>query len=371
MKIAILINTSWNIYNFRRGLVQKFLSDGNEVMAIAPKDEYSQKLLDLGCSFHHVNMEGSGMNPVGDFTLLLRLIKVLRNEMPDVLLTYPIKPNIYGSIASGFLGIPCICNVSGLGTVFLWKGYVKKLAVSLYSFAFRFSKWIFFQNEEDQADFLSAVKVKKGKTSILPGSGVDLNHFSYSKLEKASGPTVFLMISRLIVEKGVREFVEAARIIKETNSKIEFWLLGSFDPSHRRSIDRQELNEWIDEGVIRWIDHMEDTRPVISKAEVIVLPSYREGTPKTLLEAGAMGRAMIASDVPGCRQVVVDGVNGFLCHVKNGKDLANKIKLYMSLSFEERTEMSKASRAWIEKKYDETLVIDLYVRKIEELTQNS
>ena len=340
-------------------------------MAIAPRDEYSQKLMDLGCSFHDVNMEGSGMNPVGDFTLLLRLFKLLKSEKPDVLLTYTIKPNIYGSIASGLLGIPCICNVSGLGTVFLWKGYVKKLAVSLYSFAFRFSKWIFFQNVEDQSDFLSSVKVQKEKTSILPGSGVDLNHFSYSKLERANGTTIFLMISRLIIEKGVREFVEAARILKKENSKVEFWLLGSFDPSHRRSIDQKELSEWIDEGVIIWIDHTDDTRPVISKTEVVVLPSYREGTPKTLLEAGAMGRAMITSNVPGCRQVVVDGVNGFLCQVKSGKDLANKMKLYMSLSFEERTEMSKAARAWIEKKYDETLVIDLYVRKIEEFIRKS
>ncbi|XOV91991.1 MAG: glycosyltransferase family 4 protein [Bacteroidota bacterium] len=366
MKIAIIINTSWNIYNFRRGLIRHFMSQGHEVIAIAPKDDYSNKLEEMGCAFYPLEFPGTSTNPITDLTLILRLYRLLKQTKPDVLLTYTIKPNIYASLVSFPLGIPCICNVSGLGTVFLWKGNVKRIAVFLYRLAFRFSRWVFFQNEEDREDFLKVVKLRRSKTSILPGSGVNLQHFTFTPF-RVKPETTFLMISRLIIEKGVNEFSKAARILSDSDAKVRFQILGSYEPDHARRIDDTLIKEWKKEGYIEWIEHQEDIRPYIADADVVVLPSYREGTPKTLLEAGAMGRALIAADVPGCRQVVKDGYNGFLCKPKDGKDLANKMRLYMSLNPEERQQMRTNSRKYIESRYDEQIVIQSYDIKVAEL----
>ncbi len=341
------------------------------MIAIAPEDDYSSKLVELGCDYYPINFPGTGMDPIKDFGLFIKMLKVLRKAKPDMLLTYTIKPNIYGSIISGILGIPCICNVSGLGTVFLWKGSLKRIAVSLYAFAFRFNKWVFFQNEEDQKDFTSLVPLKQPKTSILPGSGVDLSHFQLVPFRNQQ-PITFLMISRLIIDKGVIEFMEAADMVHDALPKVRFVVLGGYDSGHARSIDPSTFKNLSNEGgPIVWHDHVEDARPFIEQADVVVLPSYREGTPKTLLEAGAMGKALIATDVPGCRQVVQDGYNGFLCKVKNAKDLATKIRLYLSLSVEERNEMHMNARKLVETKYDEQFVVSRYAEKIEELTKKS
>lgn len=367
MKIAIAINTSWNIYNFRRGLIQRFLDEGHEVVAIAPPDEYSAKLAALGCSYVPLPMSASGMNPITDGALLLRFYRILRQERPDVLLSYTIKPNIYGALACKALGIPIIANVSGLGTVFLWKGYVKKLAVGLYSFAFRHASWVFFQNDEDQHEFTRFVKMDLSKTSLLPGSGVDIGHFGPVPMPTDKVPEL-VMIARLLVEKGVYDFIEAIRLLRKKGLNVRFHLVGSLDETHARSIAAEELASWQEEGLIRYTEHLEDVRPVIAQASAVVLPSYREGTPRTLLEAGAMGRPLIATDVPGCRHVVRDGENGFLCKVKNPTDLAAKIKLFLALSPEERATMGANSRRFIAENFDQQLVIRQYHRKVADLT---
>lgn len=313
-------------------------------------------------------MHGSGMNPIQDMVLTRRLFHILKKERPDVVLTFTIKPNIYGSLVADWLGIPCICNVSGLGTVFLWKGYVKKLAISLYTFAFRFSSWIFFQNNEDRDDFLSAVTIKSSKTSLLPGSGIDVERFRPVKANKGDKP-VFLMIARLLVEKGVYDYIEAIKILKSKGVDAVFQLIGTLDGSHSRSIAGSDLEKWISTGLIEYMEHIEDIRPVIAGVDAVVLPSYREGTPRTLLEAGAMGKALIATNVPGCKHVVLDGKNGFLCKLKNPKDLAAKMQLYLSLSGAEKSEMSENARQSIVDRFDQNLVIEQYIYKINQLVE--
>lgn len=369
MKIAIAINTSWNIFNFRRGLVDHFLNRGDEVLAIAPLDDYSAKLEEIGCSYRRLEMSASGMNPVTDAGLIAEFYRILRKERPDVLLTYTIKPNIYGSLAAGILRIPCICNVSGLGTVFLWKGYVKNIATALYSFGFRFNKWIFFQNDEDREEFVRFVKVDMTKTSLLPGSGIDVERFKPRSAPDNPKP-VFLMIARLLVEKGIYDYLEAIKILRKKGIEAEFRLIGSLDETHSRSISRVELNEWVAAGLVTHVEHLEDVRDAIASADVVVLPSYREGTPRTLLEAGAMGKPLIATDVPGCRHVVIDGHNGFLCKVKHPADLAAKMALFLALSVLEKREMADNARRSIVERFDQQLVIDQYARKIDELTGN-
>ncbi|MEQ8239802.1 MAG: glycosyltransferase family 4 protein [Cyclobacteriaceae bacterium] len=369
MKVAIIINTSWNIYNFRRGIIEHYLGLGDEVLAIGPRDEYSQKLEDLGCQYFELPMSGSGMNPLKDLILLYQHWNLLRKIRPDVVLTYTIKPNIYGSIASGWLGIPCICNVSGLGTVFLWKGWVKKVASALYTYAFKKNSWVFFQNEDDRIQFLEAVNLDRNKTGILPGSGINIERFAYSKPEFSETP-IFLMIARLLIDKGVYEYAEAAEKYLSDGRKGIFWLIGEKDPEHKRSIDLAKLSQWEKAGTLKYFEKVEDVREIILKSEVVVLPSYREGTPRTLLEGAAMGRALIATDVPGCREVVEHNKNGFLCSVKSGKSLYEALSLYADLAQSKRIELSKYSRIKVEKEFDENIVITRYAEKIGELTNN-
>ena len=367
MKIAIVINTSWNIFNFRKGLVQALIQRGDEVVAVAPYDNYTDQLIAWGCVFEPIKIEGTGMNPAKDLLLLARLRKILRKTQPEIVLTYTIKPNLYGSIAAGSLGIPCICNVSGLGTTFLWTGIVRSLAIALYNFGFRYNKWVFFQNEDDQREFLSLIRLDRLKTSLLPGSGIDTHSF-LPKQSNVKGKTVFLMISRLIIEKGVHDYIEAIRLMKSNSEELDFYLVGGLDEAHARSIKGEELEQWVDEGLIKYIDHLSDVRPLIEQAHVVVLPSYREGTPRTLLEGGAMGKVLLASDVPGCREVVKDGYNGFLFEKQNPESLAGTMRKYLSLSAEVKLEMAKNSRDWIEQTFDQQLVIDIYLDKIEDLT---
>lgn len=367
MRVAIIINTSWNIFNFRKGIVSALINRGDEVIAIAPQDDYSEIITGWGCKFVPIEISGTGMNPIKDGKLYFALKKILRRESPDVIVSYTIKPNIYASIASAQLKIPCICNVSGLGTVFLRKGMLRTVAITLYNFAFRYNKWIFFQNPDDQDEFLSNVKIAREKTSLLPGSGVDIDTFEYSPFSKGED-TVVLMIARLIIEKGIRDYIEAIKIIKVKYPKVRFRLLGSLDEGHVRSITKDELNEWIEAGLIDYKDHQEDVRSEIALAELVVLPSYREGTPRTLLEAGAMGKALLATDVPGCRHVVQDGENGFLFCVQNPADFAEKIQLYLSLSHDDRKKMSVKSREVVASRFDEKIVVRKYLDKIDELT---
>ncbi|MEQ8473490.1 MAG: glycosyltransferase family 4 protein [Marinoscillum sp.] len=367
MKIAIAINTSWNIYNFRKGLIHKLLERGDSVVAIAPKDEYTDKLVDLGCSFRHIDVKASGLNPLEEFRFLLAFKKILKEEKPDVLLTYTIKPNIYGSIAAKSFNIPCICNVSGLGTVFLWKGSVKTIAVGLYNYAFSRTSWIFFQNGDDQKDFLEAVNIDPGKTDLLPGSGVNTEIFKPVKVDRNPKP-VFLVIARLLIDKGIYEYIEAIKILHKKGVNAEFRLIGGLDESHSRSVKKAELAEWIDQGLIDYTPHLTDVRDAIALADVMVLPSYREGTPRTLLEGAAMGKPLIATDVPGCKHVLIDGENGFLCKVKSPADLAAKMKLFLALNENERAVMSQNARKSVIERFDENLVIDKYLGKIDELS---
>jgi glycosyltransferase involved in cell wall biosynthesis len=365
LKIALVLNSSWNAFNFRKGLIHAFLDDGNEVMVIAPRDEYSDDLIKWGVTFHSIELKGTGMNPLEDWKFKNNLQRILKSSRPDVLLGFTIKPNIYGAITAHTLRIPMICNVSGLGTTFLWKGWVRRIAVGLYNYAFRRTNFIFFQNADDRKLFLEHVSVSEQKTGLLPGSGIDLVEFSVKPL-RLKKPITFLMIARLIVEKGVLEYIEAAKIVRKTHPEVRFELIGKYDPEHRRSISSEDFTSLKANG-ITYQPEERDIQKVIEKADVVVLPSYREGTPRTLLEAAAMGRPLIATDVPGCREVVEDGLNGFLCKEMNAQSLAQKINLFLALTTDEQRKMGQASRHLVEERFDEKLVVNEYSRVIHKL----
>ena len=357
MRIGICINTAWNIYNFRRGIVKALLDDGHEVVAVAPRDEYVHRLQELGCTYAELPMKVSGINPLSDLLVFLRLCRIISSCKLDILLTYTIKPNIYGSLACRLIKIPVVCNVSGLGTVFIKRTVISRVAILLYRISVGKADHVFFQNDEDQELFTSKVRIT-GNTSLLNGSGVDLTQFQPRRI--VNSDPIFLMIGRPMVEKGIYEYVEAARIVLQRYPNCQFHLLGRWDKNDKRSASVNEMSGWEDEGILQYLGTSDNMVEMISKADVIVLPSYREGTPRTLLEGGAMGKVLIATDVPGCHHVVKDGVNGFLAEAKNAESLAAAIFRYFALSQDEIESMQIRSRSVIEEKFDERLIIGAY-----------
>lgn len=369
MRIAIVINKSWNIYNFRMGLVRAFQKLGYEVVAIAPEDEYSQKLITAGCRYYPIKMESKGTNPFEDLMLTKRFYDCYRQVKPDVILQYTIKPNIYGSVAAKLAGIPTINNVSGLGTVFIVRNFVSKVALKLYRFAFRFPSKVFFQNKEDRALFLEHQLIKESITDVLPGSGIDTKRFKPAPIFTRNQHFTFLMVARVLYEKGVVEYVEAARLVKAKYPEVRVQLLGGIDEAGNIGIKKAVFRPWVEEGAIEYLGTSGTVEAHIAKADCIVLPSYREGTPKTLLEAAAMGKPIVTTNVPGCRETVLEGQNGFLCEVKNSQDLADKMIQMYQLSATELERMGKVSRELAEEKFDERYVIEKYVDAVQAVTK--
>ncbi len=366
MKIAVVLNTSWNIYNFRLGLIESLQNQGHEVFAVAPHDEYTKYLIEKGCKYEKVTMDSRGANPFKDLALTFELYRIYRRIKPDVILHFTIKPNIYGSFAASLLKIPVINNVCGLGTVFLKKGIVYKIAKLMYRLSFRYPKKVLFQNHEDRALFVNERLIDSSKTDIVPGSGIDLNKFVFENLPENKEFT-FLLVSRLIHDKGIIEFIEAIRKLKEKGIKARYQLLGAIDEKHKRGIPEKKIRTWIESDTVEYLGRAEDVRDFIRKADCVILPSYREGTPHTLLEASSMGRPIITTDVAGCNNVVVNNFNGLLCRIKDPEDLARKMELMQQLGLQERQAMGKRGRIRMESFFSEKVVIEKYLEEISNL----
>lgn len=365
MKIAIVLNTSWNIYNFRMGLIKSLQAAGHEVIAIAPHDEFTDRLVEAGCTYYNVKMDSRGANPLKDMLLTFELLGIYRKAKPDIIFQFTIKPNIYGTFAAYLAKIPVVNNVCGLGTIFLKDDLVSKVAINLYKLAFKYPRKVFFQNADDCSLFLERGLIDEHKAEIIPGSGIDINKFiPLAKNTTLADPPVFLMISRLIIDKGVREYIQAIRKLKAQKVNARFQILGAMDPQHRRGIPTAEIEGWIAEGLIEYMGTTDDVKPYIQAADCIVLPSYREGTPRTLLEASAMERPIIATNVAGCNNVVHDYYNGLLCKIKDADDLAHKIKEMASLPADMRMKMGKNGRELVLERFDERLVVNKYMGMI-------
>jgi glycosyltransferase involved in cell wall biosynthesis len=363
MKIGIVINASWNIYNFRTGLIQSFIKSNHEVVAIAPADGYSERLKDLGCKFVAVDVDSKGSNPFNDLALVWKLYTIYQREELDVVLHYTIKPNIYGSLAAKLAGIPCINNVTGLGTVFIRHNLTAKIAHHLYRWAFNFPETVFFQNEDDRRLFVEKKLVRPEITDVLPGSGVDLTRFAPSEFKKNDVFT-FLVISRVLYDKGILEYIEAIRRLRAQGVRAKFQLLGKIETERGLGVPREQISEWVREGLIEYLGTVSDVIPVIERADCVILPSYREGTPRTLLEAASLGKPIIATDVPGCRDTVEHGFNGFLCKVKDPQDLADKMRQIMHLSDHKLRQMGSNSRQLAVERFDQNIVIGKYERAL-------
>lgn len=363
--VLISINAAWNIVNFRSGLIAALRGAGYRVTALAPPDAWQSRLEALGVEYAPIEMDKKGVSPVNDLRLLGRYWRALGRMRPDVFLGYTPKPNIWGSIAAHSLGIRVINNVSGLGTAFMRPGALMRIVTALYKRAFRRSMTVFFQNGEDMALFLERKIVRRDQARLLPGSGIDLERFRPAGSGNDGG-FAFLLIARLLWDKGVGEYVEAARLVRAEVPGVRFRLLGFLDVANRTAVPRSDVEAWVAEGLIDYLGESDDVRPHVAGATCIVLPSYREGLPRTLLEGAAMAKPLIATDVPGCRQVVDHGVNGLLCSVRDARSLADSMLAMLRMSDEEREAMGAAGRRKVEAEYDEKIAIARYLQAIGE-----
>jgi glycosyltransferase involved in cell wall biosynthesis len=318
-------------------------------------------------------MNNKGTNPVEDSRLIYDFYRLYKRIAPDVILQYTIKPNIYGSFAAGMLKIPVISSITGLGTVFLNDGISSRIAKWLYKNALRFATDVFFLNSADRALFIDSKLVEAKKASLMPGSGIDTELFMpRKKRQDDDGKFRFLLIARLIKDKGIVEYANAAKKIREKgNSQAEFLLLGAYYPGNPTAITEQEIAEWEEEGIIHYLGTNDDVPSVIADVDCVVLPSYREGISQVLLEAASMAKPIIATDVPGCREVVEDGVNGYLCKAKNVDDLAMQMEKMLLLEEEVCREMGNKGREKVIDEFDEAVVNRKYLAKIEEILGDS
>ncbi|MGS1016271.1 glycosyltransferase family 4 protein [Allosphingosinicella humi] len=362
-RLVISINSSWNFVNFRAGLIRSLVAEGYEIIAAAPYDEYTPKLAALGCRFEPLPLSGRGTSPIGDGALFLSYLQLLRRERPTAYMGFTVKPNVYGSLAAHSLGIPVLNNIAGLGAAFAERGWLNWLVRQLYRRALVRSAVVFFQNPEDRDQFVQDGLVRAEISRLLPGSGVDISHFSPRPRPLRSGEeTVFLMIARMLWTKGVYEYVSAARTVRRRFPNVRFQILGIIDEAAKGAVSRKDIEGWVEEGVIEFLGAEDDVRPYIESADCVVLPTfYREGTPRSLLEGAAMGRPLIATNVPGCREVVKDGINGFQVTPRDAEALANAMIKLAELPSEQRTSLAGASRRIAENQFDERLVIDHYL----------
>jgi len=371
--VAVVSNTSWFIYNFHLTLLDMLQQKGYRVVVIAPKDAYSQRFESLRMTYREISMNNKGTSPVEDARLLYDFYRIYKDIAPDVILQYTIKPNIYGSMAAGMLKIPVISTVTGLGTVFLNDSFSSSIAKMLYRMALRFPRKVFFLNSADRELFLHAGLVKKERAALIPGSGIDTERFR-PRVKSGKGKEVFsfLLIARLLKDKGIEEYVNAAGILMHEygeGSKVVCRILGAFYPGNPTAVTQEEMQKWESEGAVQYLGTSDDVPSVIAGADCVVLPSYREGISQVLLEAASMAKPLIASDVPGCREVVEEGVNGFLCEAKNARSLALQMQKMLALDLESREAMGREGRKKVQEQFEEHVVNAIYMDIIEDMLE--
>lgn len=368
-RVVIVSSNAWSITNFRAGVIRGLLGAGYEVTAIAVPDGHEAEFKQLGCAYVPLEMENTGTNPVKDLQLFIAYRRLFRQLRPGCVLAYTVKPNIYGTLAAQSLGIPVINNIGGLGYAFVQRGWLMRLVMRLYKWAFRRSRKVFFQNGDDREFFLKSGLVREIQAGLLPGSGVDTRHFSPagSRKERRRGVR-FLLIARLLWDKGIGEYVEAARILHGRYPDCEFALLGFLGVPNAMSVSPEQMDQWVAAGWVSYLGHSGDVRPFIADSDCVVLPSYREGTPRTLLEAASMGKPIITTDTVGCREVVRDGANGFLVKVQSATDLSEKMEKMLLMTADERETMGLRGRELVTSEFDEKIVVQRYLAEIEELS---
>lgn len=358
MKIALIANSSSGLYNFRKDLILHMISDGHEVIALTPLDKRIEQLRDLGVGLIETNIDRRGLNPFHDLSLFAQYLRILKREKPNQVVTYTIKPNIYGGIACRMLGLAYAANITGLGTAFENRGMLRKVATILNKIALKKAKCVFFENSENLSLFVDEKIIGKDQAVLLNGAGVNLDHFSYKPYLEDDNIR-FLFMGRVMKEKGVDELFSAMHRLRSEGNNCSLDLLGSFEEKYDSQIKQYEKEGWLN-----YHGYQSDVRPFIANAHCFVLPSYHEGMANTNLESAATGRPVITSNIPGCKEAVIDERSGFLCKVKDADDLYEKMRKFLSMTHSEREQMGKVGRRHMEDAFDKEKVVDMTVNHL-------
>jgi glycosyltransferase involved in cell wall biosynthesis len=357
--VALSTNSGWSAINYRRGLIRALLAEGARVAVFAPDGPHTAAIRELGVDFYPVPMSPRGTSPIQDLGVLVNFVRQFRKARPAAFLGFTVKPNIYGSIAARMCGIPVINNINGLGAVFGRENLVTKILTGLYKFALRRSAVVFFQNPDDRLLFEQIGLVDPERAALLPGSGVNLAHFAPDGRKRPGKPFTFLFAARLLWEKGVAQFADAARRLKSPD--VRFQILGMLEPPGPLAVPESALREWEAQGIIDYLGSADDVRPHFRDADCVVLPSfYREGVPRVLLEASAMGIPVITTDAPGCREAVDDGATGFLCEPRSVDSLVQAMEKMMRLTPDQWAVLGSGARRKMEIQFDDAIVHRAY-----------
>ena len=363
MQLVLCSNTSWNIYNFRMPLIKKFLLQDYKIYAFCNKDEFTPYLENLGIEVIDIKILPNKINIFRDIFFFTKLIFLYLKFKPDVVLNFTIKPVIFGSLASIFFNHKTINTITGLGTTFLKNKLLRKITLILYYISQKKIHKLVFQNHDDMNFFLDKKIISKDKSIIIPGSGVDVAKFVSEKYP-INQNIKFLFIGRLIVEKGIYELIDAIKKIKSTYKNIDFDFVGSYEKDNPSSISYDKLSQYIKDGLINYYEFNKDVKFFINNANCIILPSYREGMPKSLLESMSMSRPIITTNVPGCKDLIIDNHNGFICSSKNSESIVSAIIKFINLSSSKKILFGSNSRKIILNKYGEKIVINKYMEII-------
>lgn len=365
--ILIVANTTWNIYNFRLNVIRRLLDSGYRLSVLAPVDEYI-RYTECFPEVDHINLhhlDRDSTNPISDLRLLAELWEVYRKLRPDLILHYTVKPNIYGGLAARLVGIPSVAVVTGLGYPFIHGGLARSMTRLLYRLSNRFHRKVIFENRDDLQLFIGERLVQISKGISIKGCGVDTDHFRPEESSRVNGRITFTFIGRLLYDKGIREFVEAAHLVRKTHANVHFWLIGQIDEDNPSSISKSDLVDWVKDPAIEYLGSKEDVRPYIAKSDCVVLPSYREAIARSLTEAMAMGKPVIGTDTAGVREAIDDHQNGYLVGVRDVDSLAGAMEEFIALSREERQAMGMRGRRKVLEEFDDRRIAEQIVEMIQ------
>ena len=358
-KVMVFCNSLVGLMSFRKELLSTLVQDGNEVIVVAPEHEYSKDLKEMNVTFIPIEMELRGTNPIKDLKIIKDFKRIVKEVKPNIVLTYTIKPNAYGGYVCGKLNIPYVCNVTGLGTSVEQPGLLQKITLFLYKMGLKKAQCVFFQNK-DNLEFMLKHKVVKGKYRLIPGSGVNLRH--HTLLKYPNDKIIrFLFISRILYEKGIDEYLEVAKYIKSKYDNTEFHILGACDDNNYLV----KLKELEQDGIIIYHGQVKDVREFHKISNCTIHPSfYPEGMSNVLLESCAAGRPIITTNRPGCKEIVEDGVNGYMIECKDTEALKEKVERFINLTNKEKEQMGMNGRKKVENEFDRNIVINAYLEEI-------
>lgn len=350
-RVLILANIDLGLYKFRKELIQELLKE-NEVWISLPYGDLVEPLKEMGCYFIDTPVDRRGINPKTDLKLLFRYLKIVKDINPDYVITYTIKPNIYGGIVCRWMKVPYFINITGLGTAFQKEGILKAIITVMYRYATRKAKHIFFENKENLEVLLRNQITTKAQAVLLPGAGVNLDEYPFTEYPDMKNGYHFLFIGRIMKEKGIDELFEVARRIRTERKDIFFDVVGPYEDDYKEIVEQMERK-----GIISYYGYQEDVKPFIKACHCFVLPSWHEGMANTLLECAAMGRSLITSNIHGCMEAVEDRKNGLLCSIKDTQQLYNCVQEFLILSDEEKRNWGRNSRKRMEKVFDKRFVV--------------